>query len=109
MSFKIPKYKERLLKQSPKRLYFLASKHKKRLKFAESKIAKEPNWAFLYIIDFIKHPWPEAEPYIINDPHWAYMYARHILKKRWTEAEPLIKNRDLRKWADYKKHFNIKD
>lgn len=109
MSFKIPKYKERLFKQSPKSLYLLASKHKKRLKFAESKIAKDPHWAFLYIRDFIKHPWPEAEPYIINDPHWAYMYARHILKKRWPEAEPLIKNRDLRKWSDYKKHFNFKD
>ena len=109
MPLKPINYKERLLKQSPKRLYFLASKHKKRLKFAESKIATVPNWAFLYIIDFIKHPWPDAEPYIINDPHWAYMYASHILKKRWTEAEPLIKNRDLRKWADYKKHFNIKD
>lgn len=109
MPLKVLKLQDRLLKKSAQSLYINAVKNKKRLKFAEPKIAKEPHWAYRYAMDVIKGPWPEAEPYIMKSAQWAYMYARVILKKRWPEAEPFIKNGDIRSWVDYKKHFNIKD
>jgi len=104
MPLKVLKLQDRLLKKSA----YLIFKNK-RLKFAEPKIAKDPQWAYMYALDVIKGPWPEAEPSIMKHPYMAYMYARAILKKRWPEAEPYIKNGDIRSWVDYKKHFNIKD
>lgn len=114
MPLKFLKLQDRMLKNfSAQKLYYNAAKNKKRLKFAEPKIAKEPHWAYMYAMDVIKGPWPEAEPYIMKSAFWAYMYARVILKKRWPEAEPFIKqfykHGDFTSWYEYKKTFNIKD
>ena len=111
MPFKVLKLQDRMLKKSAQSLYINAHLiyNNKRLKFAEPKIAKDPHWAYMYALDVIKGPWPEAEPSIMKHPYMAYMYARAILKKRWPEAEPYIKNGDTRSWVDYKKHFNITD
>jgi hypothetical protein len=109
MPLKFLKLQDRLLKKSAHRLYYNALYNKKRLKFAEPKIAKDPHWAYMYALELIKGPWPEAEPYIMKHPFWAYRYAIFLLKKRWPEAEPYIKNGDIRSWGYYKGYFNIKD
>jgi hypothetical protein len=109
MPLKFLKLQDRLLKKGAQNLYLNAAKNKKRLKFAEPVIAKVPHWAYMYAMDVIKGPWPEAEPYIMKNAYWAYMYARVILKQRWPEAEPYIKNGDIRSWGYYKDYFNIKD
>ena len=111
MPLKVYKLQDRFLKKSAQSLYINAHLiyNNKRLKFAEPKISKDPHWAYMYALDVIKGPWPEAEPYIMKHPYMAYMYARAILKKRWPEAEPYIKSGDIRSWYEYKKTFNIKD
>lgn len=109
MPLKFLKLQDRMLKRGAQNLYYNAVHYKKRLKFAEPVIAKVPHWAYMYAMDVIKGPWPEAEPYIMKNAYWAYMYARVILKKRWPEAETFIKHGDFTSWYEYKKTFNIKD
>ena len=108
MPLKVFKLHDKMIKRGAQYLYLNAVLNKKRLKFAEPTIAKAPHWAYMYALDVIKGPWPEAEPYIMKNAYWAYMYARVILKKRWPEAEKSIQLGDFTSWYEYKKTFNIK-
>jgi hypothetical protein len=59
-------------------------------KEAESVVATDPEYAYLYARNVIQGRWPEAEPVIAKDPQWAYTYARYVIKGRWPEGEPAI-------------------
>ena len=89
------------------RLRALYKNNKKYMTDLENVIKEDPQVAFLYVLNILKRPWPEAEPYIMKEPIEAYRYAKEILKRRWPEAEPIIKQ-DRESYNYYKKHFNIK-
>ena len=89
------------------RLVPLFKNNKKYMTDLENVIKEDPQVAFLYVLNILKRPWPEAEPYIMKEPIEAYRYAKEILKRRWPEAEPIIKQ-DRESYNYYKKHFNIK-
>ncbi len=105
-----------ILKRNAGAAYFYALYVLKgRWEDGESKIMKDPLYAYFYARDVLKNDptwphkngrWPEAEPYIMEDPASTYRYTEKVLRHRWPEAEHVIKQQ-LWAWNKYKKLFKV--
>lgn len=57
---------------------------------AETDIAKDPYYAFLYAKTILKGRWPTAETMIASDARSAYLYARDVIQGPWPDGESII-------------------
>jgi len=99
-----PKLEPAIMKDPKYAYYYVRDVLKRPWPEAEPVIIKDPTVAADYASDVLKRRWPDAEPYIMKDPQWAYSYVRSVLKRAWPEAEPYIM-KDPIWWNQYKKMF----
>ena len=53
-------------------------------------VSKNAQWAYKYVLNVLKAPWPAGEPAIAKDTRSAYDYAHYVLKAPWPAGEPAI-------------------
>ena len=72
----------------------------------EAAIATDPRWAYWYARDVIRNPWPPGEAAIATVPRWAYYYARFVIGKRWPPGEAAIA-KSINWTSEYQQQFKV--
>ncbi len=77
-----PKLTPQIAFNLAERLFRASGERDERL---ESVIIQDLMFAYFYVRDILKTPWPEAESLIAQDQVLGYWYAREVLKRRERE------------------------